>query len=234
MRKILLIIFFLSISFCAFAQKVEFPVGWVNDFAGVIDKEDSQKMTSLIEELRQKTSAEIMVVSINSIVPYDEKDYARAFFDSWKPGKKGADNGVLVFLAVKERRWRIETGYGVEGILPDGLCGEIGRTYMVPNFKAGNYGLGLYEGVSALANVIAKNANVTLATLGNFKEQAQTSESSPTSTEALLRILLPFAVIIIITIISSVSSGGRNYGGGYYGRAAGVSAQRARSDAPAS
>ena len=68
MRKIILGIFFLAIPFCALAQKVQPPSGWVNDFAGVIDKEDSQKMTSLIEELRDKSSAEIMVVTISQAV----------------------------------------------------------------------------------------------------------------------------------------------------------------------
>jgi uncharacterized protein len=63
-----------------------------------------------------------------------------------------------VLLAVKERRWRIETGYGVEGILPDGLCGEIGRNFMVPYLKDAKYSEGLYYGVVAIAKVISQNA----------------------------------------------------------------------------
>lgn len=143
-------------------EKVSRPYDWVNDFAHVISPEYRDKLTALIQGLEEKTSAEIAVATFESIAPYDEKEYARRLFDDWKPGKKGKDNGVLVLLAVRERRWRIETGYGVEGILPDGLVGEIGRNYMVPYFKDGKYGEGLYNGVVAIAGVIAKDAGVDI------------------------------------------------------------------------
>ena len=122
------------------------PSGWVNDFAGVISALDREKLNSLISQIEAKTLSEIAVVTVNSMAPYDELEYARLLFDNWAIGKKGKDNGVLVLLAVKERAWRIETGYGLERILPDGLCGEIGRNYMVPYFKEGKYSQGLYYG----------------------------------------------------------------------------------------
>ena len=103
----------MTLSFFAYAQNLPQPTGWVNDFAGVISPEYKEKLSSLIEELQQKTTTEIAVVTVNSISPYGEIEYARLLFDNWKPGKKGKDNGVLVLLAIKERRWRIETGYGI-------------------------------------------------------------------------------------------------------------------------
>jgi len=136
------------------AENVPRPEGWVNDFANVISSEYRDKLTILIQDLEEKTSSEIAVVTVESIAPYDEKEYARQLFDNWKPGKKGKDNGVLVLLAIRERRWRIETGYGVEGILPDGLCGEIGRNYIVPYFKDGKYGEGLFSGVTKIASIL--------------------------------------------------------------------------------
>ena len=144
------------------AEDVAKPLGWVSDFAGVIQPEYRAKLENLIVEVENKTQAEIVVATVNYMAPYDERQYARLLFDSWKPGKKDKDNGVLVLLAIKERRWRIETGYGLEGILPDGLCGEIGRNYMVPYFKEGKYAEGLYAGVSKIARVIAHDAAVTL------------------------------------------------------------------------
>ena len=145
------------------AGDVPQPVGRVNDFANVVSPEYRDKLDAVIREVEEKTSAEIAVVTAGSIAPDDEKGYARKLFDSWKPGKKGKDNGVLILLAIKERRWRIEAGYGIEGILPDGLCGEIGRNYMVPDFKAGRYAEGLYNGVLAVAQVIAKDAGVQIS-----------------------------------------------------------------------
>jgi len=168
MRKIFLLFLFnllFLLCFNIFALELPQPNGWVNDFTGVISQEYKDKLDSVISELEQKTSAEIAVVVVESISPYDEKEYARQIFDKWKIGKKGKDNGVLVLLAIKERLWRIETGYGIEGILPDGACGEIGRSYMVPYFKDGNYSQGLYNGVLAISKVVALNNNVTLESL---------------------------------------------------------------------
>ncbi|MBI4707161.1 MAG: TPM domain-containing protein [Candidatus Omnitrophica bacterium] len=168
MRKILLFFLFVLlflISSNIFAFEFPQPQGWVNDFANVINQEYKDKLNALISELEQKTSAEIAVVTVESISPYDEKEYARQVFDNWKIGKKDKDNGILVLLAIKERLWRIETGYGVEGILPDGLCGEIGRNYMVPYFKEGNYAQGLYNGVAAISKIVALNSNVALSSL---------------------------------------------------------------------
>ncbi len=177
MKKVSL---FLSIIFWATAlcaQEIPRPQGWVNDFASVITETYRDKLQSLIVELEEKTGAEITVVTILSIAPYDEVSFARKLFDTWKPGKKGKDNGVLVLLAVKERRWRIETGYGVEGILPDGLCGEIGRSSMVPYFKEGKYSEGLYYGVAAIAKVIATDTHVELTGIQGIPVKKGTSQT---------------------------------------------------------
>ena len=187
----------------AFAENVPQPVGWVNDFANVIPQEYCDKLNTLIGELEEKTGAEIAVVTVASIAPYDEKEYARMLFDSWKPGKKGKDNGVLILLAIKERRWRVETGYGVEGILPDGRCGEIGRNYMVPYFKSGEYGKGLYYGVTAVSGIIAKDANVTLDKLSSLSIQPSITYSH-SATDNSLKILfgLFFAGIVVPVFVS--------------------------------
>lgn len=151
---------------CGFAdEEIPQPSGWVNDFANVITQDYHQKLSALIQELEEKTSSEIAVVTIESIAPYNEEDYARLLFDNWKPGKKVKDNGVLVLVAIRERRWRIEAGYGVEGILPDGLCGEIGRNYMVPYLKQGRYAEGLYYGVLEISRIIAENSHAELSSL---------------------------------------------------------------------
>ncbi|MFA6281630.1 MAG: TPM domain-containing protein, partial [Candidatus Omnitrophota bacterium] len=215
MRKIYLILFILLFPIFGHAQNIPKPTNWVNDFANVLDGASEDKMNSLIVELEQKTTAEIAVVTIDSIAPYDEKGYARLLFDNWRPGKKGKDNGVLILLAVKERRWRIETGYGVEGILPDGLCGEIGRNYMVPYLRKGNYGDGLYEGVKAIVNVIAKNNNVSLSISAN-PVQVGYVEKSIAFPFPILFFIIILAILMIPVFISDKYFGGGNHHGGYY------------------
>ena len=193
--KLLFLTVFLFFSFSVFAkEEVPSPEGRVNDFAGVISPEYKEKINSLIDELGQKTSAEMCVVTRSSIEPYSESEYAQMLFDNWKIGKKGKDNGALILLAVKERRWRVHTGYGVEGILPDSVCGKIGRNYMVPYFKEGRYSEGLYYGVAAVASIISKNANVALDGLNGVSFEVRSQDIS------LYVYFFAFIIFIIVSI----------------------------------
>ena len=212
----ILVVAILACARYSYADSLPQPEGWVNDFAGVIQQGYRDKLNSLIQEVEEKTSTEIAVVTVTSIAPYDEKQYARMLFDNWKPGKKGKDNGVLILLAIKERRWRIETGYGVEGILPDGVCGDIGRNYMVPYFKNGSYGEGLYCGAAAIANIIAKDANVTLTDIPLLASKHNKARSNmPDIAETLIIII--FIILILVSKINWLFYGGWHSGGGGYG-----------------
>lgn len=200
---------------CFSADDISEPVGWVNDFAGVISPEYIDKLNFLITDVEQKTSSEIAVVTVDSISPYDETGYARLLFDKWKPGKKGKDNGILILLAIKERRWRIETGYGVEGVLPDALCSEIGRNIMAPYFKQGRYGDGLYDGVLAVAKVLSGE------TLPMPKENpvGETAEIIIFIVIIILWIVLRFVFPIYIHGYGGYYGGG--FGAGYGGSSGG-------------
>jgi len=138
------------------------PTGAVNDFAGVIPGEMKSQMENLGREVLEKTGTAIVVVTVPTIGDDEMNDYVNRLYSSWGIGKKGENKGVLIFVTLKERKTRIETGYGVEGILPDGLVGEIRDKYMIPFFRQQDYGKGLMNGMTAIASVIAKDANVTL------------------------------------------------------------------------
>jgi uncharacterized protein len=151
-----------NISFAA--DKYPAHKGAVNDFANVIDQENAVKMEALAREVLQKTGTAIVVATVPSIGENEDYTmYANGIYKEWGIGKKGEDKGVLIFLTVKERKIRIETGYGVEGILPDGLVGEILDKYVAPFLKNGNYGKGLYNAMYACSAYIAKDANVQLS-----------------------------------------------------------------------
>lgn len=136
----------------------------VNDFANVIDAENAAKMEALAREILAKTGTAVVVATVPSIGENEDYNmYANGLYKAWGIGKKGEDKGVLIFLTVKERKIRIETGYGVEGILPDGRVGEILDKYVLPFFKEGNYGKGLYNAMYACSAYIAKDANVQLS-----------------------------------------------------------------------
>lgn len=203
------------------SQNVPSPEGWVNDFAGVIPASYEEKITEIAQELESKTSSEIAVVTINSISPYDEKQYARLLFDKWKPGKKGKDNGVLILLVVEDRLWRIEVGYGLEGVLPDGLCGEIGRMYMIPYFKEGRYGEGLYYGVVAISRTIAQATQKTLTTLGGIKNSGVVTQEGLDNLQPWFGILVVAIFLFMVIRYIYWLPTDRNYykrgGSGYYG-----------------
>jgi uncharacterized protein len=146
------------------AEKYPSPRGAVNDFANVIDQDNAAKIEALSREVLEKTGTAVVVVTVPTIGEGEETSlYVNGLYKAWGIGKKGEDKGVLVFLTLKERKIRIETGYGVEGILPDGLVGEIRDKYLKPQLQAGNYGQAFYDTVYVLSSIIAKDAGVQLS-----------------------------------------------------------------------
>jgi len=159
-RKILALLILISVG--ALAQEAPAPQGYVSDYAEVLTPQMREKLTALLQELEQKTTAQIAVLTVKTTQPYDDFQYALKVFDSWQIGQKGKDNGALFFVAVEDRRVRILTGYGLEGILPDGKVGEILDKFIIPEFRAGRFDEGIYKGVWAVALIIAKDAGVEL------------------------------------------------------------------------
>lgn len=146
-----------------YPQDIPDPVGFINDFAGVISPRTESAMESLSRELKQKTGSEVVVVTVKSIGDMEYTDYAVRLYEKWGIGEKGKDNGVLIFNAVAERKIRIEVGYGLEGIIPDGLAGEIRDRYLIPHLRKNDFDTGLANGLAAVASIIARDAGVKLS-----------------------------------------------------------------------
>ncbi len=164
------------------AADIEFPkpLGYVSDYAQIISPAQNSRLTSLIEELERKTSVEIAVVTISTLEGIPIEEYAVKLFEQWGIGKKGKDNGVLILVAMKERKVRIEVGYGLEGTITDGMAGRIIREKTVPSFKKGDYGAGLFKAAITTANLIAENYGIELASLRDFSAgDCEISKSSP-------------------------------------------------------
>ena len=138
------------------------PQGYVNDFAGAMDAASRDSIDALARELRQKTGAELAVVTTPDLGGEEIEPAAVDLFKAWGIGSKGKDEGVLILLAQKERRVRIEVGYGLEGILPDGLCGSIIRRVMAPDLAQGRTGTGLLRGARSVAGVVARDRGVEI------------------------------------------------------------------------
>ena len=148
----------------AWAQRLPDPVGFVNDFASVIDQADEAAMVDVITEVRQKTGAEIAVVTVESMAPYASiEDLGIAIGEQWGVGSADTDEGVILVVAVRERMFRIEVGYGLEGAIPDSRAGRIRDDYVLPYLRNDQYGAGLLNGVRAIAQRIADEHGVTLS-----------------------------------------------------------------------
>ena len=137
------------------------PRGFVSDFAGQMNTLDISRLEKLATGIRQKTGAELAVVTIDSYSPYGTLDeYAVELFNTWKIGSKGKDDGVLLILAVSERDVKIETGYGLEGAINDAVAGRILDSAVIPEFRNGRFSGGLLLGAQALSALIAKENNI--------------------------------------------------------------------------
>ncbi len=207
------------------------PTGAINDFAAVISPRNTQAMESLAREVLAKTGTSVVVATVKDVGGDDPDDYANRLYEAWGIGAKGEDKGVLIFLAVSERRVRIETGYGVEGILPDGLVGEILDRYVIPHLKAGDYDKGLSSAMAVVSSVIAKEAGVELTGVAQTRRQPQPPQNSGGSVLSLVmflivmflllgtrqgRRLLPF--IFLMLLMGGGRGGGfGGFGGGGFG-----------------
>lgn len=130
------------------------PAGRIADLSRVIDAGTSARLTQIFEEVERRTGAEIAILTVPSTQPDPISDYAVRVFEHWRVGKKGQDTGVLIVAAVQDRRLWITTGYGLEGILPDGKVGEIRDREFVPAFRRGAYAEGILRGTEAIARAI--------------------------------------------------------------------------------
>lgn len=137
--------------------------GYVNDFAGTLNSRVSAVLESELRAAERQTSAEIVVVTVSSLEGMTIEAYANGLFNEWKIGKRGKDNGVLVLVSPAERHVRIEVGYGLEPVLPDGLAGEIIRTDFLPAFRRGDFGNGILAGVRHITEVVTRDHALTAA-----------------------------------------------------------------------
>ena len=150
----------------AAAQELPAPTGFVNDFADVMSAQDEQAITRVIEAIQRETGAEIAVAVVESMEPYATiEDYTIALAESWGVGPADTDAGVLLAVAVRERRVRIEVGGGLEGAITDGRAGQILDDFVVPYLRDNRWAEGIASGVGAIAVEVAEEYGVDLETI---------------------------------------------------------------------
>ena len=154
------------------------PSGYVNDYAGVLMPAARAELNELLRGVEQKTSSEIAVAIVTSLNGVPVEDYANRMFKEWGVGQEKADNGVLVVVSPADREMRIEVGYGLEGVIPDGLAGEIIRTEFLPRFRQNDYAGGIDAGVRRIAAIVERNQVVTPEELARLDQSSSSGEAS--------------------------------------------------------
>jgi len=218
----------LSLAMLAKAQSVSQlrPTGYVNDFANVLDPATKARIENICRQVDQKAKAQITVVTMNTLDGSDIESFAVDLFHKWGVGTKGTDRGVMILYVIQDRRARVEVGYGLEGILPDGKVGGFQRE-AIPLMQSRNYSQALLLVTSRIAEVIAADAGVQLT--DTVPHAAVRPVQQPRSSIGLggIIILVIIFLIILFTPLRSIlfwmllsgMFGGRGggYGGGGYG-----------------
>ena len=141
------------------------PIGYVNDFANVIDAKTKKQLDALCTELDQKTNAQIALVTVQTLADSSIEEYALHLFNEWGIGHKDDNRGLLILLAMGERKSRIEVGRGLETLFPNKRVAAIVAN-MVPDLKVHHYSQAMLTCTKTLASVVAQEKHVQLRSLG--------------------------------------------------------------------
>ena len=178
----------------------------VNDYTGTLSESEVSLLEQKLVAFDDSTSTQIAVVLIRSVGDYDINDYTVQLGEKWGVGTKGRNNGVVILAALEDRKISIQTGYGVEGVLPDGITKRIIENEIKPSFKQGNYYQGLDNATSAIISY----------TKGEYKNDKPKKQKSGSGG-------FPFGILIIIIIAIIISRRGGGGGGQVIGGRGGAS-----------
>lgn len=199
--KKLLLIFLLLFAKHVVAQKIfdkPNPPQAVNDFGNFLEPFQRQALEQKLRNYNDSTSSAIVIITVPDLQGYDIAQLSLKYLRDWGIGTKGKNNGVLILVSKAEHKARIETGYGMEGVLPDILAKQIIDERMVPYFKENDYYRGFDNAVDAIIQAAA----------GEYKADPNSQKSGRPSIKTII-----FLVILFFLLISFLGGGG---GGGSY------------------
>jgi uncharacterized protein len=208
MRRYILLLSFLFLAlFNAVAQDYpapKVPRQMVNDFAKMLSPDEEQRLEQKLRAVNDSTSIEFAIVAVNTVQPNDIEQYAIGLAREWGIGKKDKNNGILILVALKDRKVDIEIAYGLEDRVTDGLAKRIIETDIKPNFKQNKYYEGLDKATNSLIDIVK----------GRYKADKKSKEGIPT---VFIIFLVILAVIILSAIFGKKGGGMGGRGGGWGG-----------------
>ena len=178
---------------------------YVNDFANILSDDTKSKIMNNSLQINQDTTAQVVVVTVDSIGNNSIEEFANTLFNNWKIGQKDKNNGVLLIIAKKERKIKIEVGYGLEGAINDAKAGRILDSYAVPYLKNDDYDTGVLKTVDALKSVIYQEYGLASNTQDNYNDNNYNNNEDnvkKSNIYNIIIIILFFFFPFLINIIS--------------------------------
>ena len=126
----------------------------VVDTTATLDSQTRAQLELQAVQLRASKGSQLQILMVPSTAPEDIAQYSQRVFDAWKLGRDGVDDGVLLVVAKDDRRVRIQTGYGLEGAIPDAIASRVIQEYMVPRFRQNDYAGGIVDASAQLVRLI--------------------------------------------------------------------------------
>lgn len=184
------------------------PSGYVNDFAKVLDAASARQLEAYCAQVQNSTGAQIAIVTLPSLEGEPIEDVANLLYRKWGVGSKKDNEGVLLLLSIGDRRTRLEVGYGLEPIIPDGNAGSIIRE-MRPSLRAGNYAQAVSDAARTIAERIAQAKGVRIGMPAPMRRTRPDPENFP------WEVLLVVGGLMLAMLFFGGGRGGRGgYGGG--------------------
>lgn len=206
MKRPILFLYLLLVSTLAFAQSDDFPPRptpprLVNDLAGILSQGEIETLEQKLTNYNDTTSTQIAIVTIKSIGDYDANQYASELGERWGVGGSKNDNGLVILVALNERKVAIQTGYGMEHIVPDAIAKRITERTLKPNFQQGEF----YKGLNEATNLI-----ISLAS-GEYQADPQATADGEGGPSLLTIVII---VLVLVFVMSRFKSGGGRGGRG--------------------
>lgn len=203
--------------FCASAAEVmpPSPPRYFNNYANVVSAGTVDRLNKTLEDFEKQTSSQI-VVAVYPKMQTDSSidDYAQRIFRLWKVGQKDKNNGAILLVFVQDHKMRIQTGYGLEGALPDSICKRIIDQEIAPRFKQGDFDGGLSAGVTAMLAATKGEYKGNGRTVANPYGSSNAGSSTRSSQDSPAGFFAIFFLIIMVIIVLAIFSRFRGGGGG--------------------
>lgn len=194
------------------------PQQWATDTAGFLSPAALEAVNSQLRSYLQTTSRQVLVYIGKTTGGYPIEEFAVKAFEAWKPGRKGIDDGLVLFIMAEDRKFRIEVGYGLEGVVTDAKSSRVINEILVPRIQAGDRDGAVKGAVDSLLGTIESRP------AGDTQPVPQLSSSKSKIPPIFIIIGIIIFLIIFITnpsfalwLLFNILSGGRGGGGGGFG-----------------